>query len=339
MNSNPVFSIIIPAFNAEKTIKKTINSIVTNVNDYEIIVVENGSTDNTAVIVDKLIEKNQRIRMIRSKKGVSMARNTGIGAATGKWIIFVDADDLINDEFQSLDLFLKNVDNVDCIICNYYKNKGLIRYNCDFTGRILRKEMLFPLVEWMMSKPTERMTIWAKVFDRKFLIDNCLTFDTELRLSEDSVFMINCLEKCSSAFVLEIPYYIYCLTNDSTVRGNDPYRKKSYIKALEKAEIIVNDSDIFSNRSYLNYIVSHINLIAVHDVFCCENKQSWITRKKDIRELLSENNIKKAVKDIKLSDIKDIQKLPSYCFKKGFLSIGGFVCYLRSIQNKRGKNG
>lgn len=99
-------SVVIPVYNGEKFIKKSIDSIIENWNGtYEIIIVDDGSTDETASICDSIAKNDTRIRIIHQKNaGVSNARNTGIYNAKGEWIIFVDADDLVQgDAINALD--------------------------------------------------------------------------------------------------------------------------------------------------------------------------------------------------------------------------------------------
>jgi len=90
-------SIVMPAFNAGKTIEKSIESVLKqSYKDWELIVIDDGSTDNTKEIVERLIKKEKRIRLITTQKniGCALARDKGIEASNGRWIAFLDADDL-----------------------------------------------------------------------------------------------------------------------------------------------------------------------------------------------------------------------------------------------------
>ena len=91
-------SVIIPMYNLEEYIEKSIKSVLSQSFDYdfEIIVVDDGSNDNSCAIVEKICESYSNIKLIRQKnKGVSSARNSGINAACGKYIVFVDGDDIL----------------------------------------------------------------------------------------------------------------------------------------------------------------------------------------------------------------------------------------------------
>ena len=97
----PKFSVIIPAYNAEKFIHIAIQSVrEQTIDDWELIIVENGSTDNTTAVCENFLN-DKRIKLFHSEKGVSSARNKGISVALGTWIVFLDADDqLLNDALR-----------------------------------------------------------------------------------------------------------------------------------------------------------------------------------------------------------------------------------------------
>ena len=106
-----IITVIIPVYNSEKYLEKTIKSILEQTyNNYELILIDNGSTDNSAEICKKYQEKDKRVKFyIQSKKGVSNARNMGIEKATGEFICFVDSDDYIEKDMLNsyMDIYIK----------------------------------------------------------------------------------------------------------------------------------------------------------------------------------------------------------------------------------------
>ena len=95
-----IFSVIIPCYNCVKTLEATVNSIrVCGLSDYEILFIDDGSTDGTTELCDRLCGKNEGIRCVhQSNKGVSAARNRGIDEARGEYIWFVDSDDTVDED-------------------------------------------------------------------------------------------------------------------------------------------------------------------------------------------------------------------------------------------------
>lgn len=121
-----LISIIIPLHNGEDTIIRAVKSVI-NSRLYgdliEIIIVENGSTDQSFKISQKLATENSNIRVLKSDKGTSFARNVGIEKSKGKWLIFLDADDYL---FESdLDVIVENLITNNTDLCVYNYEKGL----------------------------------------------------------------------------------------------------------------------------------------------------------------------------------------------------------------------
>ena len=133
MNDNnisaPKFSIIIPAYNAEKFIHLAVKSVQKqSVDDWELIIVENGSKDDTTAVCEKFLN-DRRVSLLHSKKGVSAARNIGIEAARGTWLVFLDADDQLLENALQKYLEIDNEYSPDLII-GEYENNG-IKYNSE----------------------------------------------------------------------------------------------------------------------------------------------------------------------------------------------------------------
>ena len=311
-----MLSIVIPAHNAASTIEKTILSILQNEPKAEIIIVENGSTDNTVEIVRKL--DNEKIRLVHSEKGVSVARNTGINAATGEWISFVDADDcwLGIQDYEP---------EADITIFNYYKDSEQVQLN--YNGE--------PIVQWMLSRPTLRMTVWSKIFRKSFLLENELLFNEELWVGEDSEFLLRALLRSNTVKVERLGVYRYCSDAPSVMRSYNEKRTKAYIQSLEavKDDLPANDEEM--RTAFRDYVYAHINLIGVHDIYNSTIKEKWRERNNKTRSLFQEKVISDAVKELKISEALNIQRLPSWFFKIHAYSLGGLMCYIRSLQNEK----
>lgn len=185
-------SVVIPAYNREKTIERALMSVLRQtVLPYEIIVVDDGSVDSTAEIVRKIRGGNSLVRLLRLKRnrGAQAARNCGIKAAKGEWIAFLDSD----DEFleHSLEIYCETVRNnpgYDVYYGDYYANKkGKVHYkNCRMKGRdgdfsediLYRPKVLFP-----------GMLVHRKALEDIGLLDENVPafqeWDTNIRLSRN----------------------------------------------------------------------------------------------------------------------------------------------------------
>ena len=119
MRVDALISIIVPAFNAEDTIEKAVNSILNQTIDiYEIIIVDDGSTDKTPIICDQYAEMNTSIRVIHTEnRGVSAARNRGLLESRGEYIGFVDSDDWLKPKMYETLLMTMVEQNADLVAC------------------------------------------------------------------------------------------------------------------------------------------------------------------------------------------------------------------------------
>src|SRR5574344_196782 len=170
-----MISVIIPTYNSEKYIVNCINSILSNTyTNYEIIVVDDGSTDNTISLINEL--KINNIKICRSNnKGPGSARNIGIKHSNGKYLFFLDSDDSINS--NTFELLIKEMKDNDLVIGNY----KIIYDNGDI------EEFSTPL-DSSFNSFFESVTIWNRLYLKSFIENNNIEFDN-LYQGEDRLFL------------------------------------------------------------------------------------------------------------------------------------------------------
>lgn len=191
MNPNLV-SIIIPVYNSEEFIAKCIDSILAqSYNNWELLLINDGSTDNSGIICQEYSQKDKRIRYFeKENKGVSNTRNLGIKEAKGKWIIFADSDDLVSPHYISHlikasdgDPYTHVIQGFKCIDENdKFKKRMDINYNnekcnIDEIEPFLKKYNLI-----------NRVQIWGKLFSTDIIRTNNLYFNEKISLGEDAIF-------------------------------------------------------------------------------------------------------------------------------------------------------
>ena len=331
MNNRSKYTFIIPAYNAEATISRAISSITSGMEDYEILVAENGSDDDTSVTVEKIASQNDRIQLLHTEKGVSNARNAGIAKASGEWLIFVDADDVWITDEKTLDNLTDSLQAADIIICSYLKDDVPVVHDYMDMNVNLSGQQVADVYKWMLSKTTLRMTVWAKLYKRETVINGGIAFDKDLRLSEDADFLIQMLSISKSAAVSDLPVYRYCSDMPSVVRSTDKTRVASYLHALEKiSEKIPDDMP-----EYTDFVLAHLNLICVHDIFNYGSELSGGEKRRLLESVLNHPVIKGAVARVEFKDIKSINKIPAFFFKHKVYAAGGLICSVRALQNMR----
>lgn len=192
-------SVIVPLYNAENFAKRCIESVLLqSFSNYELILIDDGSKDNTGAICDQYAAKDNRIRVIHKKNGgVSSARNEGLNIAQGEWVTFLDADDWIEPNFLSI--VEESSDNsVDWIFGQWRTvwNKGRMNEIND-----QEKETEFKNWDDIKNIWNEIANVdicrcpWGKFFRRSIIEDNNLRFDQNLTYGEDTVFNYQFLTK------------------------------------------------------------------------------------------------------------------------------------------------
>lgn len=178
----PKFSVIIPLYNKEKYITECLQSVMQQTfSDFEIVVVDDGSSDNSVDTINKTIHDN-RIRIISQKNaGPSAARNTGINAALGEWIVFLDADDLFLPwALSTFDRLIEQKCGQQYYICNYYlgcQNRYLL-FTQKKSDCVVKRPFLWEFLEILSDRPG------SAVYKRDLLLRHL--FNESLRRFEDA---------------------------------------------------------------------------------------------------------------------------------------------------------
>lgn len=198
-----MISIIIPVYNAEKTIERCIISVLQqSFSDFELILINDGSQDESEKICQTFKNFDKRILYIKKENGgVSSARNKGISVARGDYITFVDSDDYIEKDY--LQHLMMN-SNSDLVLSGFNSSEGIIYVPKATEINELNQSEFIPQIvshEYLLYTP------WSKLFKRNILVEENINFDESLRLYEDTIFVLTYLSYCRTVSV--IPYSDY----------------------------------------------------------------------------------------------------------------------------------
>lgn len=239
MNDN-IVSVIVPVFNAEKSLTKCVGSLIGQTyRNIEIIIVDDGSDDDSWSIIMELAERDGRIRCVSQRNGgVSAARNCGIALAHGRWVTFVDSDDWVEPDHIS-NLVRAAGPGCDCSISGYsidFSDKSIPRLPSGH-GAISPQKA----VEEMLQPCFFQGFLWNKLFDMSIIRKYDVRLDTEVYYCEDLLFCAEYFSHCSKVCCINNTGYHYCQHYQSTVRAlcdSDMAisRRMTAISALEKAE-------------------------------------------------------------------------------------------------------
>lgn len=243
-------SIIIPAYNTACTLEATVNSIMTcGLSDYEIILIDDGSIDDTPVLCDHLAQTHERIRAYHQKNsGVSSARNYGLKQATGDYIWFVDSDDFVNP-FSDSFLHDCNVQSPDMII--FGMEVRSYRDNVLMQNDYLRMPKCIDLYADQFGELFPELFVrnylsptWNKLFNRNLLIRSQIEFDPSLSNYEDLVFSLQALSV--SKHILISPETIYVYITD--------YDHDRTVDRIAKIDNVAENTDLIASAFFA---VSH----------------------------------------------------------------------------------
>lgn len=247
----PFVSIIIPVYNAEKTLEYCVESVRCQMfADFEVILVDDGSSDNTSTICDKLSLGDIRVKVVHQvNSGVSHARNRGIEEATGKWLYFMDSDDWIEPCY--LDNFVRHIADNDIVIQGYQydgERQGIVRYK-EFVSES-SEEVIGHLFEVKASLVGVN---WDKLY-KKDIITRChLRFNSEIHFAEDTIFFLEYLGYVKRIGVQSTIGYHYVISNAGLTGKR--YPSEYYLKILdifvEKLDAL-NVSTDFRNKYVWN---------------------------------------------------------------------------------------
>lgn len=193
-------SCIIPVYNTEKYLHRCIESVLTQTfTDWEMLLIDDGSTDASGSICDEYAVKDKRIRVFHKENGgISSARNLGLNYAQGEWIFFVDSDDSLPK--TSLESLLSRSSDANIIAGGFFFVLG--------GDKIVEtlKEPKFISRDLDRKIPTAYMaTVWGKLFKRKI----CPMFDERVRFAEDTLFILSCVRETDRIKLVDDTVYTY----------------------------------------------------------------------------------------------------------------------------------
>lgn len=258
----PQISIIIPVYNAEKYIKKCIDSILEQtLRNIEIILVNDGSTDKSEEICRAYEQKDNRIKVIsQDNKGVSAARNCGISIAKGDFITFVDSDDTIEKDMcrQLYNAAIENKCDIAMCECKVIDNSNTIDNNIE-CSKIYAKEDACKLFFYDIS-PFSPNYAGGKIIKRNIL--NTVKFKEDIFLMEDALFTMEIILNCKNSIVcIDKPLYNYLQRPGSASHSFNKNRITSFYALEELMQIARRINSIYEKEFLKVYSKLTLNIL------------------------------------------------------------------------------
>ena len=262
------YSIIVPIYNIEDYIEECILSVINqSFDNYELILVDDGTPDNSGKICDNYEKKYKKIKVIHKKNGgLSDARNAGIKVAKGEYILFLDGDDILfNNCLETIDSLIgkETIDLLSCDFC-IYGEKEKKKEPC--------KKRINSLEDYIMIMQDIPWSAWRNVYRRDLFLKNNLEFEKGLIGAEDCEFFIRFFDVAKTIYYSSINIVNYRFNRDGSITNKMSYKaivgelnvfsKYFYkYKELDKTTIF----ELFANK-YLNTITTINSLNNLDDI-------------------------------------------------------------------------
>ena len=289
--NTPKISVIVPVYKVGQYLPRCIDSILAQTfTDFELLLIDDGSPDNSGKICDEYAKKDERIRVFHKENGgVSSARNFGLDNARGEWVAFVDSDDWIDRDYISEAI--------------EYLMQGISTYIYGFTIVKDNQEIMpfsfvrgaYASVQYL-NNANRQLACWGQFLSNDIIKKSRIRFDNRLSMSEDVLFMIQYLVKANTIFLSNHNYYYYRI-HGSSVCQQKPSAKKveAQLKAAEAICHCMNNKEFDQYTKAIQSIVGGICRSALQMMAILGRNERdnnlLIEKTKNIFDQLKNNNL------------------------------------------------
>lgn len=231
-----MISVIIPVYNAERYLSQCMDSILSQTyRDFEVILINDGSTDSSKFICEEYAVKDARVRVLHKQNGgVSSARNLGLKNAIGEWIVFCDADDYVSPYY--LDNLYKAVDEYDIdLVFNYavvHCNKSIEKEN--YPVKIINVNEISDM--FLYNDLIWHTSPWSKLFKRSIINEGQLKYSEDMHIGEDALFLYSYILLCRKIRVICTCDYHYIIRGTESLT----HRINSFVSEVKGLNLITN---------------------------------------------------------------------------------------------------
>lgn len=304
-------SIIIPVYNAEEYLGYCLNSVVSQTyRQIEVILVNDGSTDNSLTICKNYAEIDNRVSVITIENGgVSNARNVGLDAARGEYVQFVDSDDIIRrDMVEDFVRFMEGY-RMDLVICGFemitlgqdIRDRQTISFASNIMGTecVLTREMFFQRMAFILWRTTTLECSWNKIFRRSIIEDKHIRFPQNISLGEDFCFNMDYFRYINGVVFTNEKYYYYMQSNQGALtRKYRPDLFENQMDLIHRFRHLLEDYIEISEseqKELAEYTVSKM-MVSLYNLTSEKCELSDLEKKAEIAKIVNDNYVRRAFK-------------------------------------------
>lgn len=297
---NELISVIVPVYNAEKYIQKCLENIINQTySNIEILLIDDGSLDKSGILCDEYAQKYINVESYhKDNGGASAARNFGLQKAKGEWILFVDVDDYIDNNYIVELVQPTKTDELNMVICGYeinYIDDNYTRYcYIDLKNKTFFKEQVKNAI-YELDAIGLLNVVYCKLYNRKIIMSNKIIFDIMLKTGQDLAFNCSYFRYVSKIKILDICPYHYIKRN--TISLVNSY-KRNMLEIVSKCnEERLNLYKFYSmntdkymcvyGKRYIGYIFS-----CIPNIYNYSKDIKFLDRKKQIDIIMNDNKLK-----------------------------------------------
>lgn len=325
-------SIIVPAYNVEKYVGKCIESLIAQTyKNIEVIIVDDGSKDNTGKIIDQYAEKDKRILIVHQKNnGLPHARNTGLQCASGDYIMFLDSDDWL--ETNCCEIVLSKIQSFDADILFFeyskeYKNKTVKMKTYG------QKELKFDLmgVKEFFLYDMRTITAWGKIYKSEVIGEQ--RYNESMKTAEDVDFNFRVYEKTKRALYINDNLLHYRILENSAIHGFD--------SMIDSKLSNVIDSLLEWGQGDLEHREAYYSFVAIAYILICQNKiclkpdLNFFEKVSEIRKIEDNSSYKKLFENIDKVKIPKSRKLIIWLGKRRLYFLIAIIVILKLKNENR----
>lgn len=297
----PKVSIIVPIYNVERYLDRCMDSLLhQTLEDIELILVDDGSPDQCPQMCEKYAELDSRVKVVHKKNaGLGLARNSGLGIATGEYVAFIDSDDFVDLDMYGTLYAETEKYPYDAVYCGYNVEvfPGKFEPREVYEKNLLKKSEITDFLAEMTAAPVSvrqyrriNMAVWRAIYRRELLVSRKIQFHSEREiLSEDIVFDYDFFEHCTSVRYVPRAMQYYC-SNQGSLTHTYNVAKLQKIQVLvsflfDKAKIFGDNEELFKQRIcrlFVDYNASFVRKILL-------SANPWAQKKKDCQVLFDDS--------------------------------------------------
>jgi glycosyltransferase involved in cell wall biosynthesis len=337
------FSVIIPAYNVAGYLEKCLNSLLAQTyKDYEIIVIDDGSTDETSEIADSYANRNECITVIhKMNEGVSAARNSGIEIASGEYFLFFDGDDFVEPYCMEELAALAKEKQVDTIIYGYHRyENNAVKETCYpiFQKELYEgEEILSDLIPrfigiysgningWLRGEEkalyVENPALWRSMVSAELIRKNHIRFNTNLKVGEDTIFISDYLSYAERCYVHRKCYYYLVTRETSTIylyERNPLAKLEGKIKLLQARKELTEEIKQRCQFDLNEYWRGTVIMSCIELAFLLTKKNKllgYLKRYRLLRRYLDLKDVKSTIKNFKVDMTGGLRLIPFLLLK------------------------